>query len=70
MLAEGTPIGGHGVASIRKSAEKMKLRQTVPGEDSAKPKKQDNRDDQSFTSDDFVIALKKASRKISPETNK
>ncbi len=44
--------------------------QTVPGRDSAKTKKQDKRDDQPFTSDDFVTALKKASRKISPETKK
>jgi hypothetical protein len=34
-----------------------------------RPKKQTSQDDQPFTSDDFVTALKKASRKISPETN-
>lgn len=38
--------------------------QTVSSKDSAKPKKQDKRDDQPFTSDNFVTALKKASRKI------
>jgi transposase-like protein len=70
MLAEATPIGGHGLASIRMSAEKMKLRQTVPGKDSAKPKKQDNRDDQPFTSDDFVTALKKVGRSHQRRTNK
>jgi transposase-like protein len=65
LLAEGTPIGRHRVASIRMSAEKTYLRQMVPSMDSAKPKKQDNEDDQPFTSDDFETALKKASRKIS-----
>ena len=44
--------------------------QTVPSKDSAKPKKHDKRDDQPFTSDDFVTALKKASRKISRQAKK
>jgi hypothetical protein len=70
MLAEGTPIGGHEVGSIRMSAEKTQLRQMAPSTDSAKPKKQDNRDNQPFRIDDFVTALKKASRKVSPETKK
>jgi hypothetical protein len=49
MLADGSPnwrtrarsqtINRPGVSSIRMSAEKMRLRQTVPGMDSARPKK-------------------------------
>jgi hypothetical protein len=52
------------------SAEKMQLRQVVRFRDSAKPKKQDKQDNQLFTRDDFVTALREASRKISPETKK
>jgi transposase-like protein len=70
MLAEGTPIGGYGVGNIRMSAEKTQLRHMAPSTDSAKSKKQDNRDDQPFTIDDFVTALEKASRKISRGTKK
>jgi hypothetical protein len=46
---------------MRRKIEQKRIRQSVPGMDSAKPK---DREESPFTREDFEVALKKASRKI------
>jgi len=50
---------------MRRKIEEDRIRKSVPGMDSAKPK---DREEGPFTREDFEVALKKASRKVKPHS--